>query len=127
MKLYLHNILQDSFDGKIFYPLKIEVDPNDPPVDVEVEFDASLMQSLARKIDYVGLESALKDLGREAPAVADIENPTEDELIALQKVLFGIEIPSGFLVSESGKRFEIIQGIPNMCPQAPSTEEEDQE
>ena len=126
MNLYLHNILQDSFEGKIFYPLHIELNPEDPPVETEIEFDASLMQSAARKIDYVGLESALKDLGRENPVIADIENPTEDELVALQHVLFGIEIPSGFLVSESGKRFEIIQGIPNMCPQAPSTEEEEQ-
>ena len=127
MKLYLHNILQDSFDGKIFYPLKIEVNPEEPPVDVEVEFDLPLMQSVARKIDYVGLESACKDINREMPAIADIENPTEEELVALHKVLFGIEVPSGFLVSESGKKFEIIQGIPNMCPTQPSEEEEQAE
>ena len=127
MKLYLHNILQDSFDGKIFYPLKIEIDPEDPPKDVDVEFDLPLMQSIARKIDYVGLESACQDLKRDIPHVEDIENPTEDELLQLHKLLFGIEIPSGFLVSESGKRFEIIQGIPNMCPEAPKEEEEDGE
>ena len=123
MNLYLHNILQDSFEGKIFYPLHIELNPEDPPVETEIEFDASLMQSAARKIDYVALESACKDINKPMPHVEDIENPTEEELVALQKVLFGIKINSGFLVSDSGKKFEIIQGIPNMCPAPPEDEE----
>ncbi|EAX92671.1 hypothetical protein TVAG_317290 [Trichomonas vaginalis G3] len=123
MNLYLHNFLQDTSDGKIHYPLKIIVEEKE---EVEVEYDESLMLSLARKIDYMGLESACKDLGIPCPVPADIENPTPEELQALQKVLLGIHIKSGNLVSDNGKKFLIVEGIPDMAT-PDDDEEEDQQ
>lgn len=122
MNLYLHNFLQDSSDGKIHYPLKIiatEVE------NVDIPYDETLMASLARKIDYIGLESACNDLGIQCPTPANVEEPTPEELEALQKVLLGVHVKSGHLLSDNGKKFLIWEGIPDMAEPDNGEEEEE--
>ena len=114
MKLYLHNFLQDNTNGQIHYPLKIV------PTEVKEaagEYNQEMMESFVKRIDFIALASACKDLGKEFEAPEDIDHIEEEQLRVLHHLLFEIEVVSGALVSPSGKQFPIISGIPDMSPE----------
>lgn len=113
MKLYLHNFLQDNTDGQIYYPLKIIASKID---DASSEYNQEMMENFVKRIDFVALESACKDLGIEFQVPEDLENFDEAQLKNLHHLLFEIEVSEGELVSPSGKHFPIVFGIPDMSP-----------
>lgn len=127
MKLYLHNFLQDNTDGKIYYPLKIVPSKIS---EAASEYNQEMMENFAKRIDFVALESACKDIGIEFQIPEDIEHIEEHQLKNLHHILFEIDVIEGELISPSKKHFPIISGIPDMSPQIDGTvqnEEEEEE
>jgi hypothetical protein len=125
MKLYLHNFLQDNLGPVPEYPLRIH--PGEVNFEASVEFNADLIHSFIKRIDLVALASACSDLGQPFEAPPDLEELSEEQLHYLHHWLFEVEVLSGELESQSGRRFPIISGIPDMCPHlraGPPEEEE---
>jgi uncharacterized protein YbaR (Trm112 family) len=122
MKLYLHNFLQDNFDGSFHYPLKII--PGEVRVSA-VDFQADLIQSLVKRIDLLALAGACADLAVDFQVPENIDELDDSQAQALHHILFEVEVLSGELVSPSGRRFPIIAGIPDMCPHVSASSPED--
>lgn len=116
MKLYLHNFLQENSDGTMYYPLHIvatEVGEE------HVEINQNTLQAFFSRVDIVGLQTAIKDLGLEFEVPASFDMLDDDQIQTLHHILFEIEVISGELVSPSGRHFPIVHGIPDMCPPSP--------
>jgi uncharacterized protein YbaR (Trm112 family) len=56
----------------------------------------------------------------------DVDHLDDAQIRQLHHILFEVEVVAGELVSETGRRFPIIMGIPDMCPNVPSTPQEDE-
>jgi hypothetical protein len=111
MKLYLHNFLQDNVDGTPRYPLKIE------PTEVRnetVPLNPEHIQSFVKRIDPFALVSACRDLGIDFTMPEDLDHLDDEQIRNLHHALFEVEVVTGELVSPSGRRFQIILGIPDM-------------
>ena len=124
MRLYLHNFLQDNADGQIHYPLKIiPTQVKDEPG----EFNLEMMENFIKRIDFMALAGACNDLGIKFTVPEDLEHFDEEQLKELHHLLFEVEVVSGELVSPSGKRFPIVSGIPDMCPQNQQQQQQEEE
>lgn len=96
------------------YPLKLIVERVE---EINTEYNHDFLQKMLKKIDYNALKDAAQVCGQQLPEnLPDTNSMTEeDDLKAIHKALFDIEIITGTLVCpESGRKFPISDGIPNM-------------
>ncbi|XP_022107235.1 multifunctional methyltransferase subunit TRM112-like protein [Acanthaster planci] len=116
MKLLTHNMLTSHVKGvKNGYPLKIEVENMNI---TEVEFNPEFISRMIPRLEWKALYEAAQmlDVVGDLPAepVADYET-NEEFLRAAHRVMLEVEVLDGFLVCpESGRKFPIKNGIPNM-------------
>jgi len=118
MRLITHNMLKCNVRGvEKGYPLKIEAVET---VIIEAEFDAEMLGGLlGGKVDWAALKKAALDL--DIPDLEGMDEVTPEVLAddeALKKihhVLLEVHVMEGDLVCpESGRKFGIKEGIPNM-------------
>lgn len=118
MRLITHNMLKCNVRGvEKGYPLKIEALET---VIIEAEFDAEMLGGLlGGKVDWAALKKAALDL--DIPDLEGMDEVTPEVLadeVALKKihhVLLEVHVMEGDLVCpESGRKFGIKEGIPNM-------------
>jgi multifunctional methyltransferase subunit TRM112 len=133
VKLLTHNFLTSNVRGvKNPYPLRIEAaevrflvsfSVSRVELDLEqvehdsAEYDAELTVRMIPRLDYGSLLLACAAVGYAGLPPAPPPNPETDEafLRALHHALFNINIVEGaFVCPESGRRFPIEGGIPNM-------------
>ncbi|XP_028150745.1 multifunctional methyltransferase subunit TRM112-like protein [Diabrotica virgifera virgifera] len=117
MKLLTHNMLTSKcMKGvSVGYPLKI----NAQEVKVsEVEFNPEFVSNMIPRLDWPVLYEAAKSVGKlEDLPEQIIENFKDDEdfLKKVHKVLLEVDIVSGEMICpETGRKFPINNGIPNM-------------
>lgn len=114
MKLLTHNLLTSRFLKNVQsgYPLKLMVERVE---EIQTEYNHEFLQKMLKKIDYDALKEAAKVCGQQLPeSIPDSMTP-EEGLKAIHKALFDIEVIQGSLVCpESGRKFPISDGIPNM-------------
>lgn len=111
MKLLTHNLLTSRFlkNVQTGYPLKLIVEKME---EIKTDYNHEFLQKMLQKIDYDALKEAAQVCGQQLPD--NISNHEED-LKAIHRALFDIEIVTGSLVCpESGRKFPISGGIPNM-------------
>lgn len=111
MRLITHNMLKSNVkDVEDGYPLIIEVEK----VSNETcDFDADFVKRMLNKLDYPALRKAASQLSVEIPD----EPPTdlEEDLRRVHHALLEVHVVEGALICpESGRRFKINNGIPNM-------------
>ncbi|XP_020623139.1 multifunctional methyltransferase subunit TRM112-like protein At1g22270 [Orbicella faveolata] len=116
MRLLTHNMLKSHVKGvKNGYPLTIEV------VNVvvnEVDFNPDFISRMIPKLEWSALVQAAQQVGRSEglpdELIPDYEKD-EEFLKKAHHVLLEVEVEEGSLVCpESGKKFPIKNGIPNM-------------
>ena len=91
------------------YPLRIEAASVE---ETEADYDANLVRRMLSKINLAALQSALSDL-KHSVEISDSED--ENNLRQLHHALFEIHVVEGVLLCpESGRRFPVKDGIPNM-------------
>ncbi len=116
MKLLTHNMLTSHVKGvKNGYPLKIEVENmNVTEVDFNPDFIARMIPRLEWKALYESAQMLNVVGNLPSEPVADYES-NEDFLKEAHRVMLEVEVTDGFLVCpESGRKFPIKNGIPNM-------------
>eukprot|EP01102_Stenamoeba_stenopodia_P010166 TRINITY_DN3030_c0_g1_i1.p1 TRINITY_DN3030_c0_g1~~TRINITY_DN3030_c0_g1_i1.p1 ORF type:complete len:144 (-),score=52.21 TRINITY_DN3030_c0_g1_i1:250-618(-) len=114
MKLYTHNMMISPVKGITKnYPLGIEADSTETR---DVDFDAQFIKHILPTIDYpVLLASALQLNYKELPEMVNYDEENEEVLKKLHHALFNLEVITGRLVCpESGRKYPIINGIPNL-------------
>ncbi|CAG9761762.1 unnamed protein product [Ceutorhynchus assimilis] len=118
MKLFTHNMLTTKCKKGVLvgYPLNIKA--SDIRIS-SVDFNPDFISKIIPKIDWPVLYSAAESIGhsenlpKEAPP-EDYET-NEDFLKIAHKALLEVEVVHGELVCpESGRKFPINNGIPNM-------------
>eukprot|EP00037_Helgoeca_nana_P011665 m.104846 g.104846 ORF g.104846 m.104846 type:complete len:149 (+) comp20971_c4_seq1:287-733(+) len=119
MKLLTHNMMQSHVKGvKNGYPLNVTATTVE---EVEVEFNPTFIARMLPRIEFKALRHTAGQLGLEdsLPAVVP-PKPEEDEefLRAMHHVLLEVVVIEGELICpESGVKFPIKNGIPNMLLQ----------
>ena len=110
MRLITHNMLKCNIKGvENGYPLRIEASSVEH---VEAEYDEHLARRMLTKINLAAVHSAITDLKLNI-SVSDSEDDSNLRLI--HHVLFEVHVIEGILICpESGRRFPIKDGIPNM-------------
>ncbi|XP_071834409.1 multifunctional methyltransferase subunit TRM112-like protein [Apostichopus japonicus] len=116
MKLLTHNMLTSHVKGvKNGYPLKIEV--NEMKIR-EVDFNPEFISRMIPRIEWKALYEAALSLdvvGNLSPELITDYEKDEDFLKEAHRVLMEVEVIKGFLICpESGRKFPIENGIPNM-------------
>lgn len=116
MKLLTHNLLTSKFLKNVQsgYPLKLVVERVE---ELKTEYNHEFLQKTLKKIDYDALKEAAQVCGQQLPEkIPDSSSMTpEDDLKTIHKALFDIEVIQGALICpESGRKFPISDGIPNM-------------
>ncbi|GLV33922.1 tRNA methyltransferase subunit 11-2 [Carabus blaptoides fortunei] len=117
MKLLSHNMLTSTcLKGvSVGYPLGINA--NDIKVN-EVDFNAEFISRIIPKLDWTTLYKAAETLGHAEDLPAElISEWDKDEKFLKQAhhVLLEVEVIEGELICpESGRKFPINNGIPNM-------------
>lgn len=113
MKLITHNLLTSRFlkNVQTGYPLKLVVDRAE---EIKTDYNHEFLQKMLKKIDYNVLREAAQVCGQQLPEkIPDTSN--DEDLQTIHKALFDIEIIQGTLeCPESGRKFPISDGIPNM-------------
>lgn len=112
MKLLTHNLLSSRFlkNVQTGYPLKLAAIKVE---ELKTEYNDEFLHKILKKIDYSVLKDAANECGQQLPETLD--ETKEDDLKLVHKALFDIEVITGILTCpESGKRFNISDGIPNM-------------
>ncbi|KAJ8668824.1 hypothetical protein QAD02_000083 [Eretmocerus hayati] len=117
MKLLTHNMLTSKCVKGVLvgYPLAIEA----KEVKVsEMSFNQEFISRIVPKLDYEALYKAAESVGHAddlPPQLIENYEKNEEFLKKLHHVLLEIEIISGDLTCpESGRKFPIDKGIPNM-------------
>lgn len=91
------------------YPLSIDASNIE---EIPSEFNRALVERMLVKINIAALQSALADI--HSDIIVD-SSSSEENLLKLHRALFEIHVNDGFLICpESGRRFPIKDGIPNM-------------
>ncbi|KAH7683499.1 multifunctional methyltransferase subunit TRM112 protein [Dioscorea alata] len=115
MRLLTHNMLSSNVKGVVNgFPLRLEASTW---VEKEVDFNADFLRSMFSKIDWPALFGAAQTVGYVAlPESADASMlESEDFLKKFHHALLEIHVEEGALVCpETGRRFPINKGIPNM-------------
>ncbi|KAH9400969.1 hypothetical protein TYRP_002552 [Tyrophagus putrescentiae] len=113
MKLLTHNMLTSKcLKGVVTgYPLKLEVSEVKT---VSVDFNEDFVKRILAKMDYDVLRETAQTLGVELPAEKD-QSESEEFLKQVHHALLELEVTTGDLVCpETGRKFPIKNGIPNM-------------
>ena len=123
-RLITHNMLQCNVRGvENGYPLIIEVEEVDGAIEeIPSAFDSEQIKILARKINWKCLLSAARNIEFPMQIFEDCEDTPADSmlsndsfLMSVHKLLFDIHVNKGYLICpESGRKFPINDGIPNM-------------
>ncbi|KAG5186054.1 hypothetical protein JKP88DRAFT_162383 [Tribonema minus] len=117
MRLLTHNVLRCAIKGvEEGYPLSIEAS------EVQMEespFRPDFVKHIAPTLNWPALRQAVKQVGLPEDmlpeAVSDALLGDEAFLRALHRVLMDVHVVAGALVCpESGRRFPIAHGIPDM-------------
>ncbi|CAL0305561.1 unnamed protein product [Lupinus luteus] len=115
MRLLTHNMLSSNIKGVINgFPLRIEA------VKVEektVEMNADLLKNMFQKIEWKALIEASRAMGYTGlPEESDFSLLESDEFLSrFHHALLELHLEEGALVCpESGRRFPVSKGIPNM-------------
>jgi len=116
MKLLTHNMMSSHVKGvKNGFPLILRVTDQ---TEEEMEFNGEFMARMLPRIEYKGLMKTLHqlDMGDALPSAMPADAETNEEFLkALHHVLLEVQIVSGELeCPESGTKFPIENGIPNM-------------
>ena len=115
MRLFTHNMLQCNAKGVTMgYPLAIEASETEV---LETEYNPDFVRNLVPKLEWSALVAAATGLG-----IAGLPEEISDELLAddavvraLHHALMEVNVLAGALICpESGRRFPIVNGIPNM-------------
>lgn len=134
MKLITHNILTSRCLKGVTngYPLKLVVStraclhatPSQEQLsfqaeevnkDVSVDFNKEFIQRLIPKMEWNVLATTAKEFGVELPAEPPQPDTDEEVLKKVHHAALEIEIVKGHLVCpETGRKFPIKKGIPNM-------------
>lgn len=119
MKLITHNMLTCNIKGvKNGFPFKIEAE------DVqlkEADYNPEFLVRMMQKLEWKALVETARTLGHGANLPLEIAGKeteltqNDDFLKELHHILLEIEVMEGHLVCpESGRKFPINKGIPNM-------------
>ncbi|KAL4219481.1 hypothetical protein ACF0H5_022059 [Mactra antiquata] len=117
MKLLTHNMLTSNIIKGVTkgFPLGIQVSKLE---EKSVDFNPDFVARMIPKIDWSALKQAASDVGKGDEIPADIVpqyEQNEDFLKKAHHVLMEIEVIEGELVCpESGRKFPVSNGIPNM-------------
>mmetsp|Transcript_11560 Transcript_11560/g.52287 ORF Transcript_11560/g.52287 Transcript_11560/m.52287 type:complete len:124 (+) Transcript_11560:176-547(+) len=115
MRLLTHNMLAANIKGTSYgYPLKIEVFVKEERATV---FHRAFLLNVLPKIHWTSFWSAAECLGVHDLPKAVPSNPELDEtfLRKFHHALLEIHVKEGYLICpDSGRRFPITKGIPNM-------------
>lgn len=110
MKLLTHNLLTSRFLKNVNtgYPLKLVVERVE---ETKTEYNEEFLQKMLKKIEYDVLKDAAQVCGQQLPETIN----HEEDLKVVHKALFDLEVITGSLICpESGRKFPIKDGIPNM-------------
>ncbi|XP_074571929.1 multifunctional methyltransferase subunit TRM112 homolog A-like [Curcuma longa] len=115
MRLLTHNMLSSNVKGVVDgFPLRLEAEKW---VEKEVELNADFLRHIFPKIEWKALASAARAVGYgELPDEAFVAMlDSEDFLRRFHHALLEIHVEEGALVCpDTGRRFPINKGIPNM-------------
>ena len=116
MKLISHNILQYNMKGgKKGYPLIIQATKIE---EVKSEFNPEFLVKMMDRLEYPVIVHALEMIGKKdfLPVMVPEKFAEEEEFMKnLHHALLEIDIVEGDLICpESGRKFPIKDGIPNM-------------
>ncbi|XP_072979546.1 multifunctional methyltransferase subunit TRM112 homolog A [Typha angustifolia] len=116
MRLLTHNMLSCNIKGVTNgFPLRLEAEKW---VEKEVELNADFLRGIFPKIEYKALVGAAKSIGLDdlLPDEADPSMVASDDFLRrFHRALLEIHVEEGALVCpETGRRFPISKGIPNM-------------
>ena len=116
MRPLTHNMLASNVKGTTSgFPLKIEVLQKD---EREAEFHAEFLCNTLAKVDWEAFRGAAREIGADddlPERIPDSPESDEDFLKAFHHALLEVHITEGYLVCpDSGRRFPITKGIPNM-------------
>ncbi|CAF1014931.1 unnamed protein product [Didymodactylos carnosus] len=117
MKLITHNMLTSNIikGVKNGFPLKINAVKVE---NITVDYNRDFITRMLPRIEYNALRSAVSDIGinESLPEVLSESLQEDDEFLKkMHKVLLEIEIEEGELICpETGRKFPIRKGIPNM-------------
>ncbi|XP_008795546.1 multifunctional methyltransferase subunit TRM112 homolog A-like [Phoenix dactylifera] len=115
MRLLTHNMLSCNIKGvSNGFPLRLEAEKW---VEKEVELNADFLRGIFPKIEWKALAGAARALGyNELPDEADASMLDADDFLRrFHHALLELHVEEGALVCpETGRRFPINKGIPNM-------------
>ncbi|KAH7727337.1 methyltransferase-associated protein [Aphelenchoides avenae] len=117
MKLLTHNFLSSQFLKGVStgYPLILRATKVEKK---DVEYNEAFTKRMIPKVDYSALRSAAVSIGEGTDLPEELGTQWESDESLLKKIhdlLVGVEVLDGELeCPESGRRFMIREGIPNM-------------
>ncbi|KAJ3673418.1 hypothetical protein LUZ60_006792 [Juncus effusus] len=115
MRLLTHNMLSCNIKGVTNgFPLKLEAEKW---VAKEVDLNPDFLRGIFSKIEWPALVAAARSLGyEELPEQADASMLDSDEFLRrFHRALLELHVEEGSLVCpETGRKFPINKGIPNM-------------
>eukprot|EP00887_Chlorella_sp_A99_P000147 scaffold16.g147.t1 len=119
MKLLTHNMLQCHIKGvQNGYPFKIEAEKVETR---EADYDPDFLRHIFPRLQWAALREAAAAMGAgELPESVTEEMLREDEefLRAFHHALLEVHLEEGALVCpETGRRFPVSQGVPNLLLQ----------
>ena len=80
-----------------------------------MDFNIEFVQRIIPKMDWPALHEAAKSIGVELPADPPVVEDNPDVMKQVHHALFEVEVVEGELICpETGRKFPIKQGIPNM-------------
>lgn len=117
MKLITHNMLTSKCLKGVVTGYPLSINATDIKIN-EVEFNSEFISRIIPKIDWNVLWAAADSIGHSKDLPKTLIEKFEDNqdfLKRAHRALLEIEIEEGFLTCpESGRKFPISKGIPNM-------------
>ncbi|XP_047323287.1 multifunctional methyltransferase subunit TRM112 homolog A-like [Impatiens glandulifera] len=115
MRLLTHNMLSSNIKGVTNgFPLKIEAVK---VIEKEVDFNPDFLRNMFSKLEWKPLVDAARTMGY-AELPEEVESSmleSDDFLRRLHRALLELHLEEGALICpETGRRFPVIKGIPNM-------------
>ncbi|CAF4420403.1 unnamed protein product, partial [Rotaria sp. Silwood2] len=120
MKLITHNMLTSNILKGVTkgFPLKIKADKVEH---ISVDYNRDFITRIIQRIEYDALRAAINDLGlnESLPETMSETMQQDDEFLkTMHRVLLEYEVEEGELICpETGRKFPISKGIPNMLLQ----------
>ncbi|WKA04461.1 hypothetical protein VitviT2T_022496 [Vitis vinifera] len=115
MRLLTHNMLSSNIKGVTNgFPLRVEVEKM---VEKQVDFNADFLKNMFTKIEWKALFDAAQTMGyTDLPAEAESSMLDSDEFLKkFHHALLELHLEEGALICpETGRRFPVNKGIPNM-------------